>query len=143
MAKGYAVTRHGDNKGGRDERVKLSPVVIDHIMGVLTFEPMVFPWRHNRRSLDSEFHPIQAEARIRLPCHENQEHTDSSHLYGFYDLRRAFATMNAGALSADALQRLMRHSSYQTTQRHINMAQQVEDAADQLFVPPFLAAREA
>jgi integrase len=55
--------------------------------------------------------------------------------YGFHDLRRAFATMNADRLTADALQLLMQHKDYKTTQRYINMARQLNPAAQNLFVP--------
>lgn len=36
--------------------------------------------------------------------------------------------MNANRLTADALQSLMRHKSYQTTHRYINMARQMDEA---------------
>jgi hypothetical protein len=49
-------------------------------------------------------------------CRGNHEHTPACHFYGFHDLRRAFATMNAGQLTPDALQALTRHKSYLTTQ---------------------------
>ena len=32
----------------------------------------------------------------------------------------------------------MRHKSYQTTQRYINMAQQINRSVDQLYVPEIL-----
>lgn len=59
-------------------------------------------------------------------------------MYGFHDLRRAFATLNASSLSADELQGLMRYKSYQTTQRYINMASQLNKAVDKLHVPDVL-----
>ena len=77
-------------------------------------------------------------AGIHLPCHEKHEHTDACYLYGFHDLRRAFATVNAETLSADALQALMRHKSYQTTRRYINMAQQISRSVEHLYVPEIL-----
>jgi integrase len=104
----------------------------------------VFPWNHNRRTLDTEFHRIQlaalvkkpdgTEGRIHLPCDESHEHTEACHVYGFHDLRRAFATMNADKLTPDALQALMRHKSYQTTQVYINMARQMDAAVASLHV---------
>ena len=48
--------------------------------------------------------------------------------YGFCDLRRAFATMNAHRLTASAFQELMRHKSYTTTLKYINMARQMDEA---------------
>lgn len=44
-------------------------------------------------------------------------------------------TTHAETLTADALQALMRHKSYQTTQRYINMARQLNRAVDALHVP--------
>jgi integrase len=61
-------------------------------------------------------------------------------VYGFHDLRRAFATMNAANLTADALQRLMRHKSYLTTQRYIKLATQIDKAAEAIDVPDMLKA---
>jgi integrase len=60
------------------------------------------------------------------------------YLYSFHDLRRAFATMNAERLTASALQALMRHKSYQTTQLYINMARQMNEAVAKLHVPEVL-----
>jgi hypothetical protein len=41
-------------------------------------------------------------------------------------------------LTPDALQLLMRHRSYQTTQVHINMTNQIDEAVHVLHVPEFL-----
>lgn len=136
-----AITRHEDNKGGRDEVVPLHPVVVEHLQRIVSFEPVVFPWYHHPRTLHSEFHRIQRKAGIHLVCHSRHEHTDACHYYGFHDLRRAFATANAETLSADALQALMRHKSYSTTQRYINMAKQLKQSAEKIHVPDVL--REA
>ena len=43
--------------------------------------------------------------------------------------------MNAERLTPDALQALMQHKDYQTTQRYINMARQMNPAVQNLFVP--------
>ena len=127
---GTAITRAEDNKGKRDEQIPLHPIVVDHLRKIIDFsqlgnKPLVFFWNHNRRGLWTEFHAIQEEAGISPP-------------YGFHDLRRAFATCNADRLSADALQTLMRHKDYQTSQRYINMAKQIDKAVDNLFVPDVL-----
>jgi integrase len=145
---GTAITRWDDNKGKRDEKVKLHPVVVEHLKRLLGFTPTVFPWPHNKTTLYAEFAIIQkaaivsgtdgTEGRIHLPCHEQHEHTDACHVYGFHDLRRAFATMNADKLTPDALQALMRHKSYSTTQRYINLARQMDAAVAGLHVPEVL-----
>ena len=80
-------------------------------------------------------------AGIRLPCPHQHEHIRFCHAYGFHDLRRAFATMNADKLTTDALQALMRHKSYQTTQQYINMARQMDAAVASLHVPDVLKER--
>lgn len=47
-------------------------------------------------------------------------------------------------LTPDALQALMQHRDYQTTQRYINMARQLNPAVQNLYVPtlPLTVARE-
>jgi integrase len=142
LDEGTAVTRSDDNKGKRDERVKLHPVVVEHLNRLLSFDPCVFQWNHDRRTLDDEFDRIQSAAGIRLACVRKHEHTDACHFYGFHDLRRAFACVNAPRLTADALQKLMRHKSYQTTQRYINMASQLDEAVEVLHVPDVLKVKQ-
>jgi integrase len=141
LAEGTAVTRAQDNKGGRDERVRLHPVVIEHLKAMPDFDPCVFPWHRNRRTLYAEFARIQRAAGIDLACHEEHQHTPACHVYGFHDSRRAFATMNAGRLTGDVLQALMRHKSYTTTQKYINLARQMNPAVEALFVPEGLKAQ--
>jgi integrase len=140
---GYAITRSEDNKPKRDDRVKLHPVVVEHLKRLPGFTPTVFPWNHNRRTLDTEFARIQRAAGINLRCPERHEHTEACHVYGIHDLRRAFATMNADRLTPDALQTLMRHKSYTTTQVYINMARQTDEAVEVLHVPEVLRPRKA
>jgi len=138
LDKGTAITWSEDNKGKRDEQVKLHPVVVEHLRKLASFEVTQFTWPHDRTTLMHQFVRIQQKAGIQLPCHGKHEHTAACHVYGFHDLRRAFATMNADKLSADALQALMRHQSYLTTQRCINLARQLDAAVDRLHVPNFL-----
>jgi integrase len=137
---GRALTRAADNKGNRDDSVKLAPALVTQLEKIKGFDTKVFPWPKNERALWTEFAKIQQAAGIRLPCQGDHDHTDACHLYGFHDLRRAFATMNAPKLSADALQKLMRHKSYATTQRYINMASQLDQAAETIYVPDVLKA---
>ncbi len=46
--------------------------------------------------------------------------------------------INAKRLTGDALQKLMRHKSYQTTQRYINVVSQMEEAVAVLHMPEVL-----
>ncbi len=138
---GRAITRHGDNKGNRDDMAPLHPVVVEHLRKIVDASidnPMAFPWPHHRSTLWADFAQVQEAAGIHLPCREKHEHTPRCHVYGFHDLRRAFATVNAETMSADALQSLMRHRSYSTTQRYINIAEQVNRAVERLHVPEVL-----
>jgi integrase len=89
-----AITRAKDNKGNRDELVKLHHVVIDHLRKLACFEPFVFPWHHDRRTLHTIFAEVQEAAKIHLRCDEVHEHRRFCHVYGLHDLLRAFATMN-------------------------------------------------
>ena len=135
---GTAFTRYEDNKGKRDAQVKLHPILVEHLRKIPSFDTVIFPWNRATRSLYDEFLRIQEKAGIHLPCRDRHEHTTFCHVYGFHDLRRAFATMNADRLTADALQGLMRHKAYQTTQRYINVARQLDQAVDALHVPDVL-----
>jgi integrase len=92
----------------------------------LSFSPLVFAWSDSRRTLYSEFATIQHAARVKR---------EDGRLYGFHDFRRAFATMNADRLTADALQSLMQHKAYTTTQKYINLARQHNATVAALFVP--------
>ncbi len=95
-------------------------------------------WPYHQRTLYEDFAKIQLAAGVHLPCRAKHQHSAACHRYGFHDLRRAFATVNAETLSADALQHLMRHKSYQTTPRYINMAEQVNRSVEHLHVPEVL-----
>jgi integrase len=127
LESGFALSRAADNKRKRDQRVPLHPIVLDHLSKLASFSPLMFPWNHDRRGLFSEFHAIQKAAGVRPE--------GSKRWYGFHDLRRAFATMNGDRLTADALQSLMQHRSYLTTQKYINMARQLNPAVQNLYVP--------
>ncbi|HTM55353.1 MAG TPA: tyrosine-type recombinase/integrase [Pirellulales bacterium] len=130
---GTAVSRAEDNKGKRDQRIPLHPLVVEHLRKLKSFSPVVFVWEHPRRGLFDEFHAIQKAAGVRPE--------GSKAFYGFHDLRRAFASLNAERMTADALQSLMQHRDYQTTQRYIAMARQLNPAVQNLYVPDLGAAR--
>ena len=136
---GELITRAADNKGKRDEMLPLHPVVVDHLRDLISEHPLVFRWCHDPRTLWVEFTRIQQKAGIHLPCPEAHKHTPSCHVYGFHDFRRAFATVNAPQMKPEVLQRLMRHKSYQTTQKcYINPTNQMQVAVSQMPVPASL-----
>lgn len=120
------MTRAENNKGKRDQLVPLHQLVIEHLRALASFDPNIFPWSHSRRYLFEEFIRLQRAAGVKPASKPN---------YGFHDLRRAFATMNADKLTPDALQALMQHQDYKTTQRYINMHRQLKPAVQNLFVP--------
>jgi integrase len=93
------------------------PIVIEHLRRIDCFDPYVFPWNQYNTTLYEDFHAIQEAASIRLHCPGHHAHAPACHVYGFHDLRKAFATLNADRLTRDALQALLRHKSYSTTQR--------------------------
>jgi integrase len=127
LGAGTAISQAEDNKGGRDQIIALPPLVVEHLQRVPSFEPVFFPWPHGPRRLYDDFEAIQNAAGVK-PARGKVR-------YGFHDLRRAFATLNAGRLSADVLQALMQHQSYTTTQRYIDLARQMRPAANDVFVP--------
>jgi integrase len=128
---GTAVTRAEDNKGKRDQIIELHPVILDHLRAIPSFCQQMIPWHQGRRTLFTEFARIQNAAGVK---------PDRKKRYGFHDLRRGFATMNADRLTPDVLQALMQHRDYQTTQRYINIARQLKPATHGLYVPPVTRA---
>jgi integrase len=140
---GTAIIR-SEAEGNKDKNETLfhfHPLVVEHLRKIVTFTPFVLTWPHHRRTLDEEYLKIQQVAGINLPCRKNHEHTPHCHAYGFHDLRRAFATMNADNLTPEALQALMRHKSYQTTLVYINTAKQIKKAVEGLHVPDVLKGK--
>jgi integrase len=88
---GVAITRHADNKGARDERVPLHPVVLDHLEKIRSFSPVVFPWPYPREALYVQLLEIQQAAGIHLACPDAGTHecTPYCHAYSFHGFRRA------------------------------------------------------
>jgi len=144
LNRGGILTRAEDNKGNRDDTDFLPDITINHIRQILSFDKKVFPWPHHLRTFDLEFHRIQKEAGIDLPCIVKGDHecTDSCHLYGMHDLRRAYATENCDRFPLLVLKEKMRHKDIQTTMRYVQMAEKMKKATDEVFVPGFLT-REA
>jgi integrase len=135
---GRLITRWDDNKGKRDEAIPLHAEVVKHLRILLSEHHLVFRWGHDHRTLWEEFGRIQREAGIHLPCAERHKHTPSCHVYTFHDFRRAFATINAPRMKPEALQKLMRHRSYQTTLGYVNLSNQLDDAVKTMPVPDAL-----
>ena len=130
---GTAFSLHEDNMGGRDQVISLPPLVVERLKRIKSFDRLFFPWDQHERTLYEHFALIQDAAGVK-PARGKER-------YGFHDLRRAFATLNAGRLSADVLQALMQHQSYTTTQRYIDLARQMQPAAHDVFVPDLGPAR--
>lgn len=143
LTAGTVVSRHEDNKGKRDLIIKLHDVAIEHIRPLLTeFTPEVFWWPHCERTLYRAYHKIQKQAGVRLPCHQEHDHNDFCHAYGFHDLRRAFATLNVDRLSQDELQASMQHVSPETTKRYVKLGKQIKDVTSKQFVPTLQGAQK-
>ncbi len=142
---GEIITRASRNKGKRDDIDHLPEITIQHIRHVLCFSHTVFYWPHDRRTLDTEFHALQKAVGIHLPCPKVDEHecTEACHYYGFHALRRAYATLNVDTMPAPVLQKKMRHKSFQTTLRYIQLAEKMKKTKEQVFVPDFLKKRKA
>lgn len=135
---GQLITRAKDNKGKRDERLPLHPVVVEHLRPLAGNPRFLFTWGKGQRQLWDEFKRIQTHVGIHLDCPEDHKHTPSCFLYGFHDFRRAFATVNAPQMKPETLQKLMRHKSYTTTLGYINLASQVDEAVANMPVPKVL-----
>ena len=127
LESGYAISRAKDNKGGRDERIPLTPIVVDHLEAIRGFTKEVFPWPQSTRSLYPVFQAIQEKAGVSKVCRKNHVCGPTCKYFAFHDLRRGFATENASELSASEVQIIMRHRSYTTTQVYLNMPRQVEE----------------
>jgi integrase len=131
---GTVVSRWADNKGKRDQIIPLHPIVVEHLRKLAAFAPAMFPWHRRRGKVFSEFGLIQTAAGVK-PVGKRR--------YGFHDIRRAFATMNADRMTGDALQALMQHKSYATTQKYINIGRQLNPTVQNLFVPDLGRAANA
>jgi integrase len=137
LSTGRIKTRYGDNKGGRDEFDYLPVATVEHLRRLVSFHAQVFPWPHDLRTFDVQFHRIQRAAGIHLPCIIDRPHecTPTCHLYGMHDLRRAYATENCDRLPLPVLQKKMRHKDISTTMRYVEMASKMRRATEQIYVP--------
>ena len=132
---GTALTRADANKGRRDQSIPLHPLVVQYLRPLAkSFDSRLFPWDHNASSLWIEFSRIQ-EASTLADGKPLPKGGKAGKWYGFHDLRRGFATVNAASMNLFELQSLMQHRSLTTTQLYVNMAGQLNKAVHGLFVP--------
>jgi integrase len=124
---GTAFSRAEDNRGKRDVRTPLHPLIAEHLRRLAGFRRAMFPWDRDNRALYVEFARLQRAAGVKAANPEGR--------YGFHDLRRAFATLNVDRLSAGQLQALMQHKSFATTEGYIKLARDLNPALQNLFVP--------
>jgi integrase len=140
LANGLAITRAADNKGKRDLRVPLHPLVVEHLRKLTgSFDDRVFPWSQSNAELWHAFVRIQKATTMPdgTPLPKGGR---SGGWYGFHDFRRAFATMNAGDLTMFQLQTMMQHADLATTRKYVNMADQLHPVVAKLHVPQFAVA---
>ena len=140
-----AVSQAEDNKGRRDVRLPLHPAIAAQLRKLTgSFDSHVFPWNHNRRTLWTQFHQIQAAAIV-VVVEDGREverplpKAGKEGWYGFHDLRRGFATENAANMDLFELQALMQHKSLETTRGYVSMAQRLSEAVGRVKVPVVLS----
>lgn len=143
LSSGRIITRHGDNKGKRDEADYLPPGVADLLIGVVGFGDLVFDWPLTTDTLRRDFHAIQKAAGIYLACPDADEHdcTEACHYYGFHAIRRGYASVNVARLPAPVLQRKMRHKSFITTQRYLKLGDAMKESASAVWTPTVAQAK--
>lgn len=134
---GILSARYQNEKRKRDDRVRVPDELLEVLRPVWKSD-YPLKWPDHKRKLYRAYGHLQETAGIHLPCNEEHEHTKSCYTYGFHDLRRGFATINARTISADELQKLMKHRSYTTTKRYINMANRVQNEPSKVYIPDIL-----
>ncbi|MBI1371540.1 MAG: tyrosine-type recombinase/integrase [Phycisphaera sp.] len=139
LESGMVVTLAETNKPDRDDVDYLPQPTIEHLKAIRGRDRRVFPWNHNDTHLRNVFHRIQRAAGIHLPCRsKTHQHSPRCHVYGFHALRRMCGTENAERLPAKALQKKMRHKSFETTQHYIGLAERMKRHTQNTYVPNFL-----
>jgi len=106
--------------------IPLHPVAVEHLRKITHFGLTVFDWPLEKRALYDQWHNIQREAGIDLPCHEDHTHTPTCHVYGFHSLKKACGTLNAARMPEAALNAFMRHASGETTRKYYQNQERIE-----------------
>ncbi len=132
---GTALSQAEHNKGNRDAFLPLHPLVVEHLRKIQTFgKGAVFAWDTNRRAIWDHFDAIQQKAKLPdgrpLP-----KAGKGGYWYGFHDLRRGFATLNADKMDLFQLQTLMQHRDLSTTKLYVAMAARLRKPVENLYVP--------
>jgi integrase len=138
---GVALSLAHHNKGKRDQRHKIGPMVdlLRVLYGVRKpGETRVFPWNYSGASLYRQLGAIQEAAGINLPCRAEHEHTEWCHWYGFHSFRYAHATYNFGRVPDRDLQEQMGHKSFATTERYIKYAEEHRQKPYDVYLPKSL-----
>jgi integrase len=118
---------------------RLAPMY--HLKRIRSFGTLVFDWKDNGKALYNEFARIQEAAGSKLAClvdlDGNPKHKCSRfcRVFRFHDLRSAYATENAFRLPHTVLQRKMRHKSFTTTLRYIDLAERMRETAADVLAP--------
>lgn len=132
------IGRYCDAKRPREEIIRVNPAMIEVLRPIWLHNE--YPLRANisTRRIYDLFAKLQDLAEIKLKCRRDHAHHHGCFRYGFHDLRRGFATNNVNRVTAAELQKLMKHKSFATTQKYVNMAEQVLAAEKDIYVPDIL-----
>lgn len=111
-----------NQKAKREEETPLHPLVLDHLAIIRGTSNRLFPWPHHRRTLTAQLYRICKAAGVRR--------------YSFHNLRKSFCSVVAAGLSLAAVQRLARHRSLRTTQKHyVNVRDELAPTVSAFRVP--------
>lgn len=107
------------------ERIKpLNHVVLLHLVRIRTKAKRVFPWPHSERTWYTQWHRIQEAAEI-----------PEEKRFGIHDLKRTAGTVYAAGGSPWIVQRMLDHSSINTSASYVNPVDQLRGAVDEFPLP--------
>ena len=133
LDKGTIFSPAEHQKGRRDELIPIHPVVVEHLTRIKHPRPQVFEmWKKNGKGRMGGASQI-AKARYKQ-LHQIQD-AAGLRRFGFHDFRRGFATENAQNLTPSEMQKLMKHRSFKTTMKYMQMGERLEEPVKKLTVP--------